>query len=90
MAGSVAARVNASVLALNHISANVNSEELAGMVRKAEETNGGVSCVVPSFDFMELMVPRFGFPSEHREASALDDSQYVKFGHRALNWFCGR
>lgn len=61
MAGNVAKRVNAQVLALNHISAGVGSEALRDLVRQAEDANGGTSRVIPSFDFMELMVPRFGF-----------------------------
>ena len=63
MAGKAAKNVNASVLALNHISARESSEkEIHDLVCKVEETNAGISHVIPSFDFMELIVPRFGFP----------------------------
>ena len=64
MAGEVAKRVDAHVLALNHISAGVATNELREMVLQAKAANDGVSHIVPSFDFMELMVPRFGFRSE--------------------------
>lgn len=68
MAGNAAKRVHALVLALNHISAGTGSEELRDLVCKAEKANGGVSQVVASFDFMELIVPRFGFGTEMDES----------------------
>jgi ribonuclease BN (tRNA processing enzyme) len=64
MAGNVARRVKAQVLALNHLSGGVGARELRDLVREAEEANGGVSRVIPSYDFMELVVPRFGFEFE--------------------------
>jgi len=76
MAGNVARRVNARVLALNHISGGVRPEELGDLVWQAEQANGGASHVIPSFDFMELMVPRFGFRTEHRGASAVEIPQF--------------
>lgn len=63
MAGSAAREVNAQLLALNHISAGVRAEDLKDLVLRVEEANGGVSHVIPTFDFMELVVPRFGFDS---------------------------
>jgi hypothetical protein len=64
MAGSVARQVKAQVLVLNHIGGGVGASELHDLVRQAEEANGGVSRIVPSYDFMELVVPRFGFGFE--------------------------
>lgn len=64
MAGSIARQVKAQVLVLNHISGGVGSSELHNLIREAEEANGGVSLIVPSYDFMELVVPRLGFQFE--------------------------
>lgn len=73
MAGELAKGVNAGVLAINHIGAGVGSTELHELVRQAEAANGGVSRVILSNDFMELLVPRFGFDFE-KEDSHLEES----------------
>lgn len=80
MAGTVAKRVNAKLLVLNHFAANAGPEELRDLVLRAEQSNGGVSHVVSSFDFMELIVPRFGFgddadQQDNESHHANDDSR---------------
>jgi hypothetical protein len=69
MAGNVARRVKAHVLALNHLGGGIGASELCDLVRQAEEANDGVSRVIPSHDFMELVVPRFGFEFEFEKES---------------------
>ena len=62
MAGVFADYVNAKVVALNHISPK-NKENAAIMIEEATKAiKGATTRVQLSYDFLELFVPRTGFP----------------------------
>ena len=63
MTGRLAKSVSARVLVLNHI-APAMSKDIPALVEQVELANEGVSRVVASLDFMELIVPRLGFGEE--------------------------
>jgi len=61
MAGALAKELGAKSLLLNHISPALSTDELQDVVRKAKETNEGVSEIQLSCDFMEVVVPKGGY-----------------------------
>lgn len=74
MSGTVAKTLGAKVLLLNHISnANENGNDLVRVVQSAKKAanqdtqNGREVKVLPSFDFMEFLIPRGGFTFNENE-----------------------
>lgn len=63
MAGALAKELGAKTLLLNHISPALSADELEDVVRKAKETNEGISEIQLSCDFMEVVVPKGGYQS---------------------------
>lgn len=62
MAGRLAKLTNAKVLVLNHISPAIQeSDEM--IAEQAASSNDGVSHIITAYDFLELWVPREGFPT---------------------------
>ena len=61
MAGALAKELGAKALLLNHISPALSADELQDVVRKAKETNEGVSEIEMSCDFIEVVVPKGGY-----------------------------
>ena len=61
MAGALAKELGAKTLLLNHISPALSADELEDVVRKAKETNEGISEIQLSCDFMEVVVPKGGY-----------------------------
>jgi hypothetical protein len=67
MAGNMAAKVNARMLAMNHISAKADivgedgNSQIGDLVQGAQAAAGDKTRVLAAHDFMEVLVPWMGF-----------------------------
>lgn len=69
---------------LNHIPPGFNTAGcIHDLVERVERTNNGVSRIVVSRDFMELMVPRLGFDFDQQQH---EEEENGSFQERCSNF----
>ena len=88
MAGKVAGKVGAKVLALNHISSRGDrngSDHLSELVKDAQQAAGASTKVLLTNDFMELLVPWLGFGGPMQDEGDRSDNTSSSNGSEKEN-----
>ena len=83
MAGSVARKINAAVLVLNHISPRYDKDPEISLTKVVADAkrSAGSSLVAIAYDFMEILVPWLGFrslPEENKDEPATMETKTEK------------